>query len=77
MEILSRNERFPCLFVTTLSLGFQIDRSYAEKPGYLVLSEQPLLMLAGDSFAEDSVIEPCIKAAIQAVDRFALAFPAE
>ena len=72
MEILSRNERSPCLSlsVVALSLHFQIDRPYAEKTGYLLLSERPLLMLAGDSFVSDSVIEPCIKAAIQAVERF-------
>ena len=48
--------------------------SYPDSPGCLVLKEHPLLVLAGDSFATDSTIEPCIEAAVEAVKRIIAVF---
>ncbi|CAF0884173.1 unnamed protein product [Adineta steineri] len=47
----------------------QVIQSYPNQPGYVVLNEHPLLMLAGDSFAADSNFEACIQAAIESVKK--------
>ncbi|CAF0734185.1 unnamed protein product [Adineta ricciae] len=47
----------------------QVTQSYPDKSGYVLLNEQPLLMLAGDSFAAESNFEACIEAAIEAVKK--------
>ncbi|UJR26870.1 hypothetical protein I4U23_008181 [Adineta vaga] len=45
----------------------QIIQSYPDKPGYILLNKEPLLLLAGDSFAKESNFEGCIEAAIETV----------
>lgn len=48
----------------------QVIQSYPDKPGYVTLNDQPLLLLSGDSFAGESKFEACIEAAIQTVKKF-------
>ncbi|CAF1328625.1 unnamed protein product [Rotaria sordida] len=43
----------------------QVIQSYPDTPGYVLLNEHPLLVLAGDSFAAESTFEGCIEAAIE------------
>jgi hypothetical protein len=55
--------------MTVLFHSFQITQPYPDKPGYVLLSEQPLLALAGDGFAAESNFEACIEAAIETVKK--------
>ncbi|CAF3332454.1 unnamed protein product [Rotaria socialis] len=47
----------------------QVIQSYPDKLGCVVLKENPLLVLAGDSFAGESNFEACIEAAIETVKK--------
>jgi len=47
----------------------QIIQPYPDKPGCVILNKNPLLVLAGDSFAAESNFEACIEAAIETVKK--------
>jgi len=47
----------------------QIIQSYPYIPGCVILNKNPLLVLAGDSFAAESNFEACIEAAIETVKK--------
>lgn len=49
----------------------QVSRSYPGSPGCLVISEKPLLILAGDGFAPSSNLDGCINSSLSTAKLFA------